>query len=279
MSNLDSEDDKLSLFSACQHGRVRRVLKLLQDGADIEEKNPTQIFGFVTPLQIAVSYAELRITELLINNGADMFVLYDNGESLLIRAARMHGSNVNEMLELLLRKGADMGYTQINNTPPPRLSGGGAIENMMPPGSNDWNALHVAAYAGNCGFVEILIKHGADILTRTNRGETALDLALMSDYPEPEFPEHRRHLTEEYITDILDRRANAEKNRHFLLRLSELAETVRLLQVAERQLAFAMGHHPRLGERSSLTKFSPDELRMILELSNIDRVRLDPRIE
>jgi len=275
-SDIDANDARefKTLFEACEHGRVRRVFKLLQDGADIEEKNSTRFFGFVTPLQVAVSSAELHITELLINKGADMSVLYDNGESLLIRAARMYGTHAHEMIDLLIREGADVGYTHTNTSP----QGGSFIKNTMPPGSNDWNALHVAAYDGRCEFVEILIKHGADIQTRTNRGETALDLALMGEYMKGEFPGYHRHLTETYITDILNRR-NAEKNRRFLVRLSEYDETVRLLQVAGRQLAFAMGHHPRLGGRSALMGLGPDELRMIQKFTHLDRVRLDPRIE
>ena len=70
-----------------------------------------------------------------------------------------------------------------------------------------------------------------------------------------------------------------DKTANYLKAVWGYDETMRLLQVSERKLAFAMGHHPRLGDRSALSKFSPDELmRMILDFADRDKVSLDPRI-
>ena len=71
-------------------------------------------------------------------------------------------------------------------------------------------------------------------------------------------------------------RGSSEQTMEYLGYVRGYDKTVRRLQRPERQLAFAMGHHPHLGEQSALTRFSPDELKMILELSDIDRVPLDP---
>ena len=273
MSDSDSDHNGLSLFRACQKGHVRRVTKLLQYGADIEEKSPTGYFGLLTPLQIAVLNIDLELTELLLDNGADMSVIYENGESLLIRAARTMKSPSHEMADLLIRRGADMSYTHTNIT----RQGGSSIKNKMPPGSNDWNALHVAAYCGRCEFVEVLIQRGAVITTLTSRGETALDLALMQDYLKKEFNTYNRSEVERYIQNCEDFCFIGMQTRRYLRHLRGYDETVRLLQIAEKQLAFAMGQHPRIGRGSALANLSPDEVRMILEIMERDKVQLDPR--
>jgi len=271
----DSNDNDLSLFHACEKGRIRRVVKLLEDGADTEDKNQTYIFGLVTPLQVAVSHGELRVAELLINNGADMSVLYDNGESLLIRATRTGFGQPHLMADLLIRKGADVRYRHRHSTPQPY----NFSRNTMPQSQNNWNALHVAAHCGASELVEVLLHHGADLLALTDVGETAEDLALKDYILKRDFGRFHRSEVDQYMHKHGFWRGGIQETRQYLGYVWGYDETVRLLRVAKRQLAFAMGHHPRLGEGSALMRFSPDLLRMVMNQLLIDRVPLDPRIE
>ena len=261
---MPASDNNDSLFDACEERSIRRVVNLLENGADTEEKNETEVFGLLTPLQLAVFIGELRIAELLIINGADMSVLYDNGESLLIRVARKITRQPYLMADLLIRKGADVGYTHTATTPP---RDGSCITNIMPPGSKDWNALHVAAYCGRFEVVEVLLHHGADLLALTSEGETAEDLALKDYILKRDFEGLHRSEVDQYTRNYGGWQGGNQQHRDYLSFVRDYDDTVGLLREAERQLAFAMGHHHRLGEQSALMRFSPDELRMIQELS------------
>ena len=180
MSDSDSDHNGLSLFHACKKGHVRRVTKLLKDGADIEEINDpgsVDIVGVMTPLQGAVAYGQLHIAELLIDKGANMSVLFDNGESLLMRTSRRMFDQTHLMADLLIKKGADVRYRHRDVTPPPD----NLVRDIVPQGQNNWQALHIAAYCGHFEVVKVLLHHGADRLALTSNGETAEDLAL-KDY-------------------------------------------------------------------------------------------------
>ena len=267
MSDSDSDDDNLSLCRACQQGRIRRVTELLANGVDVDEQGQTFVYGLVTPLQAAVSSAELRIAELLIDKGANMSVLYDNGESLLIRASRMMFDHIQYhqphlMADLLIRKGADVGYRHRHATP----LNNSFIMNTMPLSQNNWNALHVAAYHGNSEVVEVLLNHGADVLALTSAGERAEELALKDYILKVGFETYCRSEIDRYTQNYGAWRGTREKSMEYLGYVRGYDETVRLLQVAERQLAFAMGHHPRLGGGSSMKTLSPDMLRTVLRM-------------
>ena len=269
MSGSDSDHNGLSLFRACQKGHVRRVTKLLQDGADIEEINdPSSVdgWGVMTPLQGAVNFCQLHIAKLLIYKGANMSVLFDNGESLLMRTSRRMFDETHLMADLLIKNGADVRYEHRNVTPRPH----NLCRNIIPEGQNNWQALHIAAYCGRFDVVDVLLHHGADLLALTSEGETAKDLALKDYILKTDFKRYhdfKRYELGRYMKNDMPWWSTQKEHMEYLRRVRGYYETVRLLRIAEmriRQVAFAMGHHPRLGEGSALMGFSPEELTMIL---------------
>ena len=259
MSDSDSDDDLLSFFGECARGNKKRVEKLLKDGTDIEEVNDRDSqcrHGVMTPLQGAVMYCQLQIAELLIDSGANMSVLFDNNESLLMRNSWREFDQTHLMAELLINKGADV--RQKHRAPVD------TVANMaIFTGWNNWQALHIASFIGNSEVVDVLLQHGADILALTSEGEK--DLALKDYILRKDFHRHHRDKIDIYINNAEPwMQISEEENREYVGHVRGYDETVRLLRVAERQLAFAMGHHLRLGGQSTLTELSPDEVRMIL---------------
>ncbi len=49
---------------------------------------------------------------------------------------------------------------------------------------NGWTMLHMEALAGNFGAVKLLVKHGADVKAKTNKGKDAIELAEVLGWEE-----------------------------------------------------------------------------------------------
>ncbi|HQM73974.1 MAG TPA: tetratricopeptide repeat protein [Candidatus Saccharicenans sp.] len=87
------------LQKAIQKGDIKKVTELLDKGANINEWN------FGTPLIMAASSGKLEIAKLLIERGADLNVIGQNGWTALgCAAAEGH----SEIVDLLISKGADV---------------------------------------------------------------------------------------------------------------------------------------------------------------------------
>lgn len=87
------------LQKAIQKGDIKKVTELLDKGAKINEWN------FGTPLIMAASSGQLQIAKLLIERGADLNMIGQNGWTALGCAAAEGHSDI---VDLLISKGADV---------------------------------------------------------------------------------------------------------------------------------------------------------------------------
>lgn len=131
-------------FDAVLAGDTSKVQVLLKQGIDM--KSSTKALG------LAAASGKTEISEVLLNEGADVNSQDEEGLTPLIAAAF---NNLVEIVEILLRNGADIDAQE----------------------EKGWTALYAAALTNSVGAVDILIKNGAEVNIKTNDGETALDIA------------------------------------------------------------------------------------------------------
>lgn len=124
----------------------------------------------------------LQVAEFILNNGANVDVVYDGFTALHQACYRQ----LCEKVELLLNNGADVN-TQTNK------NGGG---------NGGETPLHIAGRLNDCVVVKMLLEAGADISLTNKNGETALDAAL--DYGSEKTAEILRvHMEKERLDSVV----------------------------------------------------------------------------
>jgi hypothetical protein len=222
-----------TLADACEFGRINDMVQFMRGGVDLELRDR---FGN-TVLQTAVkqnrpnAYLSLCVFDTLLAYGANPFTINDSGENTVHSAARYNNPDiVHRLIELGVD--AKLAGTRHGTTP-----------------------LHVAALGCCVDVIRILLHHGVDQLHKDpgmdceicqRGGWTALDYAK----------EMIRH--HDLRGSDWDGRSEARY------------QTMEMLRVAEKKLAFAMGHNTRLGEGSILHGIDPDVLRVILDAYEIE---------
>ena len=164
------------------------------------------------------------------------------------RSSALHIAAANgkeELVLLLLERGADVSVQNSNGWTP--LHGAAhqgrednlrlLLEHAADPsvkGNDGRTALHAACVMGRVGIVQLLLDGGADMQMRSNSGETPEDIATEQDHPQ--------------IAAMLQ------------------AEAVRREEMRRAQcVAFAAGHHERLGAGSRVQELDAGVVRMVLE--------------
>jgi len=145
--DVDSWDDLIrntALHRAARSGHKDVVELLLAKGAHVDSVNA---WPRVTPLHYAAEKGHKDITELLIAKGADVNAKDIKGRTPVDVALRRDHS---EVVKLLIEKGADV-------------------------------SLHVVARIGALAKVKSLIEEEADVNAENLKGETPIDIAMMSN--------------------------------------------------------------------------------------------------
>nr|XP_036574436.1 uncharacterized protein CTRU02_15619 [Colletotrichum truncatum]KAF6780867.1 hypothetical protein CTRU02_15619 [Colletotrichum truncatum] len=161
-TGLGQKISQTPLYVAAYEGLTEIVELLLEHGADVNLKSE---WGW-TPLH--AGYDSARITELLLNAGADVDALCDSGTATYLAAK--HG--MTEVITLLLGHDPkpDLEIETVARLDGERLD---AYEDGM-------TALCIACQRGNLHTVELLLNAGADVNHQTKDGSFPLKFSLHS---------------------------------------------------------------------------------------------------
>lgn len=143
-----------SLHIAAEYGS-KDVARLLVDrGADLKATD----LGGKTPLHLAAAGRDTSVAMLLLAHGANVNAADDDGDTPLIIAARASNRDAS-MIELLVSRGGNVNAKNVD-------------------GETPLTAATRMADGGGSPIVSYLLAHGADANAATDRGETALSIAI-----------------------------------------------------------------------------------------------------
>jgi hypothetical protein len=151
------------LLQAIDKNKYSKVNQLIQNGYDVNED---RLYTYPsTPLTYALTKGNIRIIQLLVENGANVNAKPNNGSKPLMEAIFLKDTTI---LNYLLEHGADMIPEKETGTPIYPLSY--AI------GLSDWR--DTATLTASKAVVEALLKHGADPNACSDNGFTPLQEAI-----------------------------------------------------------------------------------------------------
>ncbi|MBT8253628.1 MAG: ankyrin repeat domain-containing protein [Bacteroidia bacterium] len=157
----------LMLFSSCKisqqqattelrravlNNEIPKVRKYVRKGALVNHKDPKRGWS---PLLYAAQAGHLEVAAVLLKNGADPGQTSDKDEVFPLQRAASNG--YLELVDLLVRNGADVDQQD---------------------GRHRATAMMFASLNGHTEVVRYLIDHGALLNVRSNRGESALFIAV-----------------------------------------------------------------------------------------------------
>ncbi|AGA67448.1 ankyrin repeat-containing protein [Brachyspira pilosicoli P43/6/78] len=167
---------------------------LVEKGADVNAKTHSEYSSVETPLLLSLDYEHIEsrydenssVAEYLINNGADINVTNEDGETPLMYASKLHNIKV---IELLIQKGADInafnnyGNTAliygVNNLETVKLLvENGADVNFYKGGSTALISACEYSHERNIDVIKYLVSKNANINAQDNKGDTALNKTL-----------------------------------------------------------------------------------------------------
>lgn len=171
-----SLDDKANgaLHIAAMHGSKAVTEMLIKAGADIEHTN----MEGVTPLGMTALFSRKNVMELLIDKGASLDAVTPAGNLLMSAATSYFEEGALVLLRKkpaladgkVLRKSVEHGYESLTAK---------LLENGLFELGNEDNPplLHIVAASDNIALAKALLRHGADINAKDQRGNTALHRA------------------------------------------------------------------------------------------------------
>ncbi|MFC1783643.1 ankyrin repeat domain-containing protein [Planctomycetota bacterium] len=152
---VNTDDAVPDLHRAALKGDLTTLKKLLEEGADINDKDEFDR----TPIEYSLSTRQTEIVKYLLGQGVDVNLKTQMRGSppLLNIAARV---DLLEIVKILIARNVSLDATY--------------------PGSGK-NALHEAAEAGNIEIAELLISEGIPVDSKDRRNNTPLHLAANAD--------------------------------------------------------------------------------------------------
>jgi len=180
----DSGDKNFDLILAAEAGDKNMVLKLLNQGADV---NTTTIDG-VSPLMYASEKGYFDVSRILILNGAEINMQPSIGPPALIGAVRAGQYNLTE---LLINNGADISIKDDKGAQSLHYAAAYIFNDILDmllfyranpnaPDNNGSTPLMAAVWANNEEAVDILIELGANPNIIDNQGFSNVHLAAQN---------------------------------------------------------------------------------------------------
>jgi ankyrin repeat protein len=169
----------VSIFEAAKTGSVERIREILAASPNLVSVHDTA-FG-ATPLHWAALRGQAEAARLLLDKGADVAAVNNDGETPLDVARRAKRANVEQLLsgtsgapKLRFFQAVREGDTQAVG----ELLDGDDTLLKERDAAFGATALHWAALRGHAEVVRLLLARGADPGARNNAGETAREVAL-----------------------------------------------------------------------------------------------------
>ncbi|XP_060089312.1 CARD- and ANK-domain containing inflammasome adapter protein-like [Heteronotia binoei] len=172
------DSDSLCIFDSVAKGNLSDLEKTLKD-SDINAVNSAN----ETLLHIAATHGHIKIIDYLINKGAKLGVKDKKGRTPLHRAAEKGHNNA---VKMLLQAGANIYSLDQEGKTPLHLASWSSHTQVLKSilgeevrqYKNQHNFLHMAALKDDSNLVQILLKHGALVDTKDEKGQTALGYAV-----------------------------------------------------------------------------------------------------
>lgn len=183
-------------FLAKSTEAVDQVEYLVVQGADVNAKDNM----LVTPLGFAVSSKNYKVSQLLLDSGADVDAKDHKGQTYLHILA-VEKTNPSKLIVELVDRGADVNARDaLGNTP-----------------------LHLAIMAYNRETFELFLNLGADVNAKNDDDRTPLHclfsylefLVPMDETQETEDKNDRQHVFVDYLKQLLDAGADINSRDHF----------------------------------------------------------------
>jgi ankyrin repeat protein len=226
------------LWKAVFLNRVDKAHRLILSGADVNQES-VFLDTKHTILSTAATHSTPEMVTMLLESGAKIDETADGTISNAMEAALL--SHQVGVVHALLQYGDNLNVTDFGGETPlhyaANMNSVALMQFLLEQGLDidavddiGYTAMHYASQYGNLAAVEILLKHKCNVLAETDLCKT---------------PEHL-----------------ADKAGHI-----EVANLIRVeLATKSRCVAFAMGHHKRVGKGSVVESLDPEVLRMILTL-------------
>ncbi|XP_015268404.1 PREDICTED: ankyrin-1-like [Gekko japonicus] len=175
---VETDSDSLCIFDSVAKGNLSELEKTLKD-SDINAVNSSN----ETLLHIAAAHGHIKIIDYLISKGAKLDAKDKEGRTPLHRAAE---KGHNEAVKMLLQAGADIYSLNQEAKTPLHLANWNhhtqVLKSILREEArrykNQHNFLHMAALKDDSNLVKILLKHGALVDTKDEKGQTALGYAV-----------------------------------------------------------------------------------------------------
>ncbi|QLI67824.1 Ankyrin-1 [Metarhizium brunneum] len=173
--DIGDRDGRTPLLWAAKNGHEAVAKLLLEKGANIEAKNS---FGDQRPLLVAAITGNKAVVKLLLEKGADIEAKDDKGQTPLSGAV-MYGHEA--VVRLLLEKGANIETRDVYSWTPLlwAVERGGEARADANIGLED---IYCATADRYNATLELLLKKGANIEAKDEKGQTPVSLAAKKGY-------------------------------------------------------------------------------------------------
>ncbi len=259
------------LLEAARIGNTNTVKKLIKEGAEVNAQNAFKR----TPLHLAAEEKNTEIVQELIEAGADINLQDDLEETALHKAAYYGHTKI---AEALIEAKADINAKDKSGGTPLHQAAAkghtGAVKaltavkgvNLNSRNLQEETPLHIAAKYGKTEIAKALIEAGVNLNSKNLQEETPLHIA--AKYGKTEIAEalieaganvNLKDTNRKTALDI----ANTRNNEVYNKIINALAEKIK--NNDEKRLAFAMGNHGRLGEKSLFNGLEQDLVKQIIK--------------